>query len=430
MSLVSPASSKPCAANACIGPLASCRALGRSAVGEPARQRVRVGLGQRGRVEVGAVAVRCGDRDPAQRPGAAAPGAADRQAGAGRLGGPGVAGVARRARPRRYPPRRARWRRGRRSTRPPRPGRAGAPRRRSQRPARPPPSRPPRRRRCRRAASRRGARGARGTAGCRTAGGSAPGPRRAGSARPGPAPMSVSGTSRTSAVICRLRSTSPRCSRSASPALPLTSSTRLTSSSSEPNSLTHLVAVFSPTPGMPGRLSLGSPRIAAKSGYCWGVSPYFSSTAAGVKRDMSVMPAAGHQDRYMIVDELQRVTVAGDDQHVHAVALGPGGQRRDDVVGLEPGRAQPGDAQRVEHLEDQAELAAEVLGRLPPVRLVLDVLLVPERRLAAVERHRDVRGLLVAQHVDEHGREAVHRVGRLPRGGGEVLRPASAKNAR
>src|ERR1039457_4984023 len=54
--------------------------------------------------------------------------------------------------------------------------------------------------------------------------------------------------------------------------------------------LVHLVAVFSPTPGMPGRLSLGSPRTAAKSGYCAGESPYFSVTAAGVNRVMSVMP--------------------------------------------------------------------------------------------------------------------------------------------
>ena len=36
-----------------------------------------------------------------------------------------------------------------------------------------------------------------------------------------------------------------------------------------------------PTPGMPGRLSLGSPRSAAKSGYCFGVNPYFSTTASG-----------------------------------------------------------------------------------------------------------------------------------------------------
>ena len=50
---------------------------------------------------------------------------------------------------------------------------------------------------------------------------------------------------------------------------------------SEPYSRTHLAAVFSPTPGMLGRLSLGSPRSAAKSGYCAGVRPYFSSTSAG-----------------------------------------------------------------------------------------------------------------------------------------------------
>jgi hypothetical protein len=41
---------------------------------------------------------------------------------------------------------------------------------------------------------------------------------------------------------------------------------------------------------MPGRLSLGSPRTAAKSGYCAGESPYFSVTVSGVKRVISVMP--------------------------------------------------------------------------------------------------------------------------------------------
>ena len=41
---------------------------------------------------------------------------------------------------------------------------------------------------------------------------------------------------------------------------------------------------------MPGRLSLGSPRRAAKSGYCAGVSPYFSVTVSGVNRVISVMP--------------------------------------------------------------------------------------------------------------------------------------------
>ena len=52
-------------------------------------------------------------------------------------------------------------------------------------------------------------------------------------------------------------------------------------SSRLPNSRIHLAAVFSPTPGMPGRLSHGSPRSAAKSGYCAGVSPYLASTSSG-----------------------------------------------------------------------------------------------------------------------------------------------------
>ena len=131
--------------------------------------------------------------------------------------------------------------------------------------------------------------------------------------------------------------------------------------------------------------------------------------------------APGHQHRHLVRDQLEHVAVAGDDEHVHVLRRGLRGQRGDEIVGLVARRRQPPDAERVEHLEDQAELAAEVLGRLAAVGLVLDVLLVPERRLAPVERHRDVRRLLVAQHVDQHRGEPVDRVGRLPGGGREVL---------
>ena len=56
----------------------------------------------------------------------------------------------------------------------------------------------------------------------------------------------------------------------------------------------HFCAVFSPTPGTPGRLSDGSPRSAAKSGYCAGVRPYFSFTASGVKRCSVDTPRMGY----------------------------------------------------------------------------------------------------------------------------------------
>ncbi len=39
-----------------------------------------------------------------------------------------------------------------------------------------------------------------------------------------------------------------------------------------------------------GRLSLGSPRIAAKSGYWAGVRPYLAVTSSGVNRVISLMP--------------------------------------------------------------------------------------------------------------------------------------------
>ena len=105
--------------------------------------------------------------------------------------------------------------------------------------------------------------------------------------------MTSIGTSRTSSVSWRFCTTCARCARRASPALPVTSSTRATSASRSPNSTIHLVAVFSPTPGMLGRLSLGSPRSAAKSGYCAGVRPYFSWTSPGVNRHMSETPLRG-----------------------------------------------------------------------------------------------------------------------------------------
>ena len=50
--------------------------------------------------------------------------------------------------------------------------------------------------------------------------------------------------------------------------------------SSPPYWLISLAAVFSPTPGTPGRLSLGSPRSAAYCGYSAGRTPVFSSMPA------------------------------------------------------------------------------------------------------------------------------------------------------
>jgi hypothetical protein len=144
-------------------------------------------------------------------------------------------------------------------------------------------------------------------------------------------------------------------------------------------------------PGCRAGCRWGRPRSAANSGYCAGDRPYFSCTASGV------MPAhVGHaagvvEDGHPVADELEGVPVAGDDQDVHAVGLRLGGQRGDDVVGLEALGADDRHPQRVEHLADQRHLALEVGRRLGAAGLVVGVGLGAEGRLRDVEGDRDVR---------------------------------------
>ncbi|MGX1370781.1 hypothetical protein RKD19_006140 [Streptomyces canus] len=121
-------------------------------------------------------------------------------------------------------------------------------------------------------------------------------------------------------------------------------------------------------------------------------------------------------------DQLEGVAVPGDDQHVEALGLGLGGERGDDVVGLEAVDGEARDVHRVEELADQLDLALELVRGLGTVGLVLRELLGAPGLAGHVEGHREVGGGLVAQGVGQHRREAVDRVRRLARRGGEVLR--------
>ena len=76
---------------------------------------------------------------------------------------------------------------------------------------------------------------------------------------------------------------------------------------------------------------------------------------------------------------------------------------------------------RREDLADEVDLTGELRRRRRAVGLVLGECLGAERGARYVECHSNVRGPFVAQHIDEHRREPEHRVGRLARGGGEVL---------
>ena len=386
MSLTTPASSQPRAQIASSGPLTSCTTFGVGRVGEPGGQRLLVGdVEVRAEVDEGGVVVGRRQRDAGRARRCPGPRCRGRSARCGRCGRWPSSHVAEAA------------------------GGHARPRRRRSRPR-------PRARRW--SAWRTAGRAAPGTAGCRRACAPRCGPTAGRRGRPG---RGRSGTARSSSVSRRFCITDDRCSRSFSPTLPLTVSTWSTSASREPYSRTHLAAVFSPTLGMLGRLSLGSPRSAAKSGYCAGREAVLGldllRREAGHVRD--ALARVEHGD--VLVDQLQGVAVAGGDQHVHALLDRLHGERGDDVVGLVVLGGDDRDVQRRQHLLDQADLAAEVGRALGPVGLVLGEDLAAEGLAADVEGDREVRGLLVAQDVDQHRREAVDGVRRLARRRGEVL---------
>ena len=92
------------------------------------------------------------------------------------------------------------------------------------------------------------------------------------------------GASRRRIMISWFLRTRSSCSASDARSFGVCLSTFSKIPSSPPYVWISLAAVFSPTPGTPGRLSLGSPRIAAYSGYWAGVTPVRSKIPASSYR--------------------------------------------------------------------------------------------------------------------------------------------------
>ena len=132
--------------------------------------------------------------------------------------------------------------------------------------------------------------------------------------------------------------------------------------------------------------------------------------------------AHGIEHRGVLGDQLEAVTVAGQDQDVHVGRQGLGHPGGDDVVRLEPVLLLVRDVERVQHFLDQGDLAGELGRGGAAVRLVFGVLRGSEGLPGHVEGDRQMGGLLVAQHVDQHRGEPVDGIGVLAGAGGEVLR--------
>ena len=106
--------------------------------------------------------------------------------------------------------------------------------------------------------------------------------------------------------------------------------------SSEPWSTSSRAAVLSPTPGMPGMLSVVSPLSALKSIIWPGVEAVSLVDPLRVVDDGRLDAQARRHELRALGDELEHVEVARDDDRLDVLAhLRLAGQRADEVVGLE-----------------------------------------------------------------------------------------------
>ena len=137
--------------------------------------------------------------------------------------------------------------------------------------------------------------------------------------------------------------------------------------------------------------------------------------------------AHGIENGRRVIDELQVVTVTGDDECVVVRRLRC--ERGHDVVGLKVLARERRNAQRLQDLTDELNLAAELLRRGLALRLVLREHLRAERLASHVESHGHGIRFLLGHDIGQHGQKSVDRVGVLAASRREVLRRQRVERA-
>ena len=129
----------------------------------------------------------------------------------------------------------------------------------------------------------------------------------------------------------------------------------------------------------------------------------FQTEALAHRRDVVAPeirdPAARRQHRRELVDDLQQIEIAGDDDRVLAGVFDLTRQRRDHVVGLLPFHLDDRDVEGREDLPHERELSAQFVRHRVALRLVLLVQREALGRHALVEGGDDVRRLLVGNSL-------------------------------
>ncbi len=135
--------------------------------------------------------------------------------------------------------------------------------------------------------------------------------------------------------------------------------------------------------------------------------------------DRVLDPRPGRHQARLVGDELEHVQIDRDDRRLDVLCLRLDRQRADHVVGFEALLLVDRDAQGLDDLANLRELRGEVIRHPRSGRLVLGVLLVPERRPGQVERDRDVVRLQVGNAAENDAAEAEDAIDELALRGGE-----------
>jgi hypothetical protein len=119
----------------------------------------------------------------------------------------------------------------------------------------------------------------------------------------------------------------------------------------------------------------------------------------------------GHQHLNAVVQELEGVLVAGEDNYLHAFVLGDFSHGADHVVGLEAGHFVVGNAQPLDALFDDRPLCFQVIRHVLPMSFVVGKLLMAERRRREVEGYRQAMRRVLLDQLEKRVVEADYRPG-------------------
>ena len=124
--------------------------------------------------------------------------------------------------------------------------------------------------------------------------------------------------------------------------------------------------------------------------------------------------ARGVKDLHPLIDQLEHVTVAGEDQHIIAHLTGLQRKRAQHIIRFIVGVGDDGNVKRLQQLGDALHLRAHLVRHGIARRFVVAKFTVPPS-IAQVKGDRDLVWLIFLDHAEQFARKAIDRTGQLAR---------------